>query len=209
MNILIIGASKKTSIGYSVGESLKAQGHSVIYASRSGILGKKCDITNTRSVKALLTSTKPHVVILAAGLFLDSGRVGKLQDMRRIQQHLLAKSFGGLVVADTLMTIRPNAQLIVFGGRDVSGDATFAPYTIGNGALWGLVRFLNKHSKIKASYIDLPFVEGSTMEKQFNSVERHKVKRGNVAPKDIACIIAEIVGAKERRERVVLGKGAT
>lgn len=207
MNILILGASLKTSIGYTVGELLQTEGHTITYASRSGKLGVQCDITDPRSIKKVVATSKADAVIIAAGIFLNSGHVGKLKETDRVRQHLLAKSFGALVVADALVAARPDAQLIVFGGRDVSGDPGFAPYTIGNGALINLIKFLDRHKSVDAYYLDLSFVEDSTMEKAFAARTGKSTKHGNIAVADVAAAIRKILLRKERRRRIVLGKG--
>lgn len=209
MNILIIGASTKTSIGYSVGEFLRENGHCVQYASRGGKLGLRCDVTQAKSIVAAIKKTKPDVVILGAGLFLRANRIGSLRDVEKIKAHLLAKSFGALMLADALVAQKNAAMLVVLAGRDISGNPGFSPYSIGNGALWNLVRFVNKHTRFRAFYIDLPFVEGSTMQKQFSKAIRRAKQKGSIATDKVIRAVAKIVRGSEKRERIVLGKGTT
>jgi len=209
MNILILGASSKNSIGYTVGEELHmADKHSVTYASRTGKLGLKCDVTNPQQVKRVLLKIKPDVVILAAGIFTAPQMFGSMRGWSRVAEHLMAKALGPLVLANafkSLKTRRPQ-YLFVFGGRDVSTELGFAVYTVGNGALWSFVRFLNRHSLIKAFYIDLPFVRESTMEKQYCRITKSKISDISIGVNEITKAIQKILDGKVKRKRVLLGK---
>ncbi len=129
MNILIIGASSKNSIGYIVGEKLKIHHeHSVVYTSRNGKLGLKCDVTHPRNVRRILLKTKPGVVVLAAGVFTAPKILGSIRSWSRITEHILAKSLGPLVLANAFTSLKPKRvrYFIALGGRAVSSESGLA-----------------------------------------------------------------------------------
>ncbi len=212
MKILILGASTKASIGYMVGELLRAEGHSVTYASRSGRLGARCDITSPPSVRALMRDVRPDVVIFAAGVFMTPKAVGKMRNLEKIAAHVNAKSVGSLIVCNQLARLKKRSYVIMLGGRETSSDPGFAAFTVGNGALWSLVRFLNAHTIINSYFIDLPFVEGSAMQKAFlksaDKRARHAAVDG-MKPAKIASVVSRILSGKEKRLRIILGRGTS
>jgi NAD(P)-dependent dehydrogenase (short-subunit alcohol dehydrogenase family) len=207
MNILILGASSKTSIGFTTGEVLRLHGHSVVYGSRSGKLGTRCDVTKPKEVRRLMAKTRPDVVILAAGVFGAPKKIGTLSDWKRTDDHVHAKSFGALVVANEFARVRKIGTLVVLGGREISSHPGFAHFTIGNGALWSLVRFLNTNTAIAAYYLDLPFVTDSAMHRHYIRVTRHQVA-GEITESTIANVITHIIEKRPKKKRIVLGRGA-
>ena len=207
MKVVILGASSKKSIGYHVGEHLVAAGHKVVYASRSGKLGLRCDSTNPRQIFGLLKKEKPSVVINAAGVFLPSVRLGLARDWKKTEQHLLAKSLGALVVLDAAIAVKGITHFIALGGREISGDPGFAAYTAGNGSLWALVRFAAKHTRIKTYFIDMPTIEGSTMESKHLQRMRLTGSRVSVKAEVVTNAVVEILSGKhESGSRIILGK---
>jgi hypothetical protein len=206
MNILIFGASSKSSIGFTVGEILRLHGHSVVYASRSGKLGTRCDVTKPQEVRRLMAKTNPDVVILAAGVFSAPEKISDIASWKHTGSHLRTKSFGALVVANEFARARKRGALVVLGGRDVSSHPGFAHFTIGNGSLWSLVRFLNRHTSVDAYYLDLPFVTDSTMRREYVRTTRHRVA-GEITSQKIAHSVAVIITRRPQRKRIILGKG--
>lgn len=206
MNILIIGASTKTSIGYGVGEILRKHGHTITYASRRGALGERCDISNPKAVRSLIVRRGPDVVVVAAGVFSSPRRIGNKQSWKRIGSHICAKSLGALVVANELAREKKEVQFIALGGREISSHPGFVQFTVGNGALWSLVRFLNTHTRIPAYYVDLPFVTSSTMHQEYIRATHTHVS-GEVTPIEIAETIKHIIALRPKRRRIVLGGG--
>lgn len=206
MRVLILGASSKRSIGFCVGEYLKKRGHSIVYASRSGKLGVSCDSTKPKSVRALIAKVKPSAVILGAGVF-SPAHLGKIYSWRTIREHVEVKSTGALVVANAFLGVRSISKFfIVLGGRELSSDPTFIAFTLGNGALWALVRFLNLHTSLLAYYIDMPTIEGSAMAKKYNSKNRNTMN-GAVSADVVASTIATLLDRKVRgNARVLIGE---
>lgn len=169
MKVVIFGASSHTSLGYYIGDYLAHKNkYDVIYASRSGKLGLKCDVTNPKEISSVFSKQKPNLVIYATGVFSKPELVGKFKDWEPMKKHILAKSLGILVLANEAIKSKSMRKLIVLGGRDISAEPGFAAYSIGNGALWSFVRFFAKHKKEVATYyVDLPFIKNSTMEKNY------------------------------------------
>ena len=132
--------------------------------------------------------------------------------IRALQAEGRSKKVRGDIVCNELARLKKRSYAIMFGGRETSSDAGFAAFTVGNGALWSLVRFLNAHTNINSYFVDLPFVEGSAMQKAFlksaNKRARHEAV-GGMEPVKIARVITRILSRKEKRRRIVLGKGST
>lgn len=139
--------------------------------------------------------------------FAAPKNVGNLSDWKRIANHIRAKSFGALIVANELVRVNSNVTFLVLGGREVSSHTGFAQFTIGNGALWSLVRFLNTNTKMAAYYLDLPFVTGSAMHRDYVRTTGDRVT-GEITEKKIADVIARIIARRPKRKRIVLGKGS-
>lgn len=208
MKILVIGASSKNSIGYQVGEHLRHSGnHTPIYASRSGKVGVRCDITDQKQVRLLVTKMQPDVVILGAGVFAKPANLGTIRDWKKSIAHIQAKSIGALAVADAMAGSKKRPRsLITLGGRDISASTSFAPFTVGNGALWALTRFVAKHTSMRAYYIDLPFVYGSAMAKQY-SKQTGKNMDSVISLEMVARAIERILkGTARNGARIMLGE---
>ena len=209
MNILIFGASTKNSIGYHLGESLRLIGHKISYASRSGRLGFQCDVTVAADVRRVLQRFEPDAVVLCAGVFVPPHVVGSIETWDKIATHLSAKTLGALIVFDELTRLGKITQVIVLGGREVSSDPGFAPYTIGNSALWGLMRFLNRHTSLSVFYVDLPFVENSTMQQAYlraKHTDPHAALSG-ISPSHVTQAVLRILCGQSKSKRIILGKG--
>src|ERR1043166_2275332 len=169
MKVLILGASSKKSVGYLVGEYLRSQGHQATYVSRTGKLGIACDITNPRHVKKIVSRLEPDILIISAGDFMPLVPIGSFKDWDAVRSTLAAKSFGPLVAANKFASTKTSGPkfLIALGGREISASPLLAAYTVGNGSLFALVRFLARHTKIRAFYIDLPAIAGTAMMSRF------------------------------------------
>lgn len=207
MRILIVGASSEQSVGYLVGESLKQKDHGILYASRSGTLGEKCDICHQSDVLRVFRIFQPDVVIQAAGVFTSPQRLGRARMRTKMADHILVKSYGMFVGLDAAMRTPSVRHVIVFGGREVSSDPRLAVYTAANGALWALVRFAAQHlSEHFASYfIDLPLIENSTM--AIMMAFSDKRPDGSLSADRVAETIEEILcGRHEPGTRIVLGE---
>ncbi len=171
MRILIIGASSKMSLGYQLGEQWKKErGHDVFYASRSGKLGSKCDVTDHRQVLRLVEKTQPDTIIQAAGIFFPAQELGKIEDYKKIQRHILAKTYGTLLLLDAAARVKRVGNFVVLGGREVSGLSGYAGYTCGNGGAWALIQFAARHlSQLRTFFVDLPLVDDTTMGLKFKA----------------------------------------
>lgn len=163
MNSLIIGASSERSIGYHIGEHLRTRGNHVAYASRSGTLGHVCDVTDPRAVQSLFAEEKPELVIHAAGgAFLDTRPLGECTDWKDMADHVAAKSFGAIVLLDAAVRTGTVKHFVMLGGRATFGDEKMAAYAAGNGALWSLTQFANRHvTTFRTFYLDMPIVVGT------------------------------------------------
>jgi hypothetical protein len=188
MKITIFGASSKESIGYFVGNSFSENGNAVVYASRSGSLGVKCDINDPESVSSFFKEEMPDIVINAAGVFSPPQKLGQITEWESMRAHILAKSFGNLVLADASQRFGVK-RLIVLGGRALSSHPGFVQYTIGNGAAWALASFAARHNVLHTTYIDLPLIRNSNMGKLYLASEpedqRAEIDRSAVDVKDV------------------------
>ncbi len=157
MKAIIFGASSNTSLGYSIGEYLKLKNkYEVIYSSRSGKLGVKCNINSPKQVYSILSKEKPDLIINAAGVFHKPQILGSFKNTDLTNNHILTKSFGALILAEAAAKTQSVKNIIMLGGRAISSHPGFASYSIGNGALWALVSFFATHTKTpNIFYIDL------------------------------------------------------
>ncbi|MFZ2886463.1 MAG: hypothetical protein WA021_01440 [Minisyncoccia bacterium] len=205
MELLIVGVSSKSSIGYQVGELLRKYGHTPVYVSRSGKLGLACDIASPRKLRRLLAKVKPDGVIHAAGVFSSPRALGIINEWEKVRMHLEAKGFGALALADAMVATGRGKIYIALGGRKISAELGFANYTIGNGALFALVQFLAGHGALRSYLVDLPFVEGSTMHAAFARATGDTPK--GVPATQVASSIERILKGKYKNgSRVVIGK---
>lgn len=163
MRALIIGASSRKSIGYHIGEDLRRQGTTVVYASRSGSLGYKCDVTDFAAVTNLFEKERPDVVIHAAGgAFLNPVALGACVDWSAMAEHIAAKSFGTIVLLDAAKRTGSVKYFVALGGRPKFGDEKMAAYATGNGALWSAIEFANEYvPEFNSFYVDMPIVIGT------------------------------------------------
>ncbi len=203
--VLIVGASSKTSIGYHVGEYLREHGYEAVYASRSGKLGIKCDLKNPSQVKKMLAAEKPEIVIHAAGVFCPPQVLGEIDQWSEVFAHIDAKSSGALVLANALIVVGTVHTFIALGGRETSSEPDFAMYTISNGALWGLIRFMATHTKINSYFLDMPFITSSTMNKAYQETTGKRPLGENMNV--VFFTIEEILNGKyENGKRILLGQ---
>lgn len=172
MKAIIFGASSHTSLGYHIGHYLESKNkYTIIYTSRSGKLGIKCDVNEPKQILSILSKERPDLVVYAAGIFNKPQTLGSLKKIAPIRDHILAKSFGALMLADAIAKRPSVKKIIMLGGRAISSDPGFATYSIANGALWALVSFFAKHNHTtKIFYIDLPLVENTTMARSYISL---------------------------------------
>jgi len=204
-NVLVAGASSKSSLGYAVGEALKGQGYGVTYASRSGKLGVACNLDNVDAVNKLLKRLNPQIVVHGAGVFLTPLKLGKIKHWESVKSHLGAKAFGALVLANGAAGLEKQPTFIVLGGRETSAHPGFAPYTIGNGSIWALVRYLAQHSGIKAYFLDLPFVNNSTMHLKYAQFAG-KMPRG-IDTNEVTKTVERLMKGKYKNgSRIILGE---
>ncbi len=205
MKILILGASSKTSVGYTVGEILRQGGHAVRYASRTSRIDLTCDVTDPRELEHAFREASPEVVIHAAGVF---GRAQKLGSIRRVavEDHLLAKSLGTLLVLNAAEAAGTVHSVIAFGGREISSNPGYVVYTIANGAMWSALQFANRHTKLRCYFLELPLVEGSKMASQYLAdPSTAKPEPGTTAtPTGIAEKVEEILAGEHNPTRRVL-----
>ncbi|HEY4517247.1 MAG TPA: NAD-dependent epimerase/dehydratase family protein [Candidatus Paceibacterota bacterium] len=206
MRILIVGASSKKSIGYLVGECLKKKGHNILYASRRGSLGEKCDLLIQADVLRLFRSFQPEVVIHAAGVFTRPQRIGKAKMHSKMADHILAKSYGTLALLDAARRTPGVRHAIALGGRAVSSDPGLAIYTAANGALWALTQFAAQHlsNHFATYYVDLPLIENSTMARRLFP---ESSPDGSVSAGGVAVVVEEALrGQHQSGRRIVLGE---
>lgn len=209
--IVIFGASSEQSIGLLVGRRLEQNGHRVVYTSRSGRSGRACDILNATSVAKLLRKEKPDCIIHAAGVWMRMEKLGKITDWENIQRNILAKSLGALTVLDCVLKSSPAPMVIVLGGPAVSGEARFAGFTVGNGALWGAVQFAAKHTPLQVFYVEMPTIWPSAMmmsySKTVSSATAQSVQAASASPLAVYKTINKILQGKyQSGARVLLGK---
>lgn len=203
--VLIVGASSKNSIGYHVGEYLRSRGYEPVYASRSGKLGMKCDLESPAEIKKLLAMGKPGVVIHAAGVFNAPQAVGAISEWSKVFAHLYAKSSGALMLADAVVASKSCRVFIALGGREISDECGFVAYTIGNGALFGLIQFMAAHTPIQSFFVDMPFIRSSTMEKAYQKATDQGPRGRSV--NDVCRTVENILDGKNKNSaRVVIGK---
>src|SRR3990167_9194847 len=105
MNVLIVGASTKESIGYAIGLHLKKQEHAVTCASssgrqieplwQSGIACQLLRIEVPRDVRDVFCRLKPDLVVHAAGLYMPACPLGSSSPSVRFStwMHLEAKCY--------------------------------------------------------------------------------------------------------------------
>ncbi|HAR54860.1 TPA: hypothetical protein DCR79_01025 [Patescibacteria group bacterium] len=208
MKIIIFGVSSKSSVGYLLGQQLNAHDKlQIIYASRSGKLGYKCDITNPRFVQKLMSKEKSDVIINAAGVFSTPQKLGNFNDWSKVKQHILARSFGSLILADAAIKSSNVKKIIMLGGRATSSDAGFAAYSTSNGALYALTQFISQYTKLSVYYVDLPMITDSTMAKALlgSGPKLTAIKSTDV--KMITAVIKKILSNKYRDgTRIIVNK---
>ena len=161
MRALIIGASSDRSIGYHIGEHRKSLGDDVAYASRSGALGYKCDVTDIGALQRLFERERPQVVVLAVGTALQNPSINSFDDWQRQCDDIMARSIGAHATLIAAWIIGTVTHFVALGGRAKFDDPNLETYTISNGALWGAVQHANAHGQVKTVYVDMPFVRGS------------------------------------------------
>jgi len=211
MNILVIGASTRRSVGYLVGEYLRSRGHTVTYASRSGRMGVVCDVTNPLDVKKLISRHKPNVLIIGASSFVPTVRTGAIRDWASVQDFIMAKCFGPIVAANAFVKSRAKGPkfFIALGGREISASDEMMTYTVGNGGLWSAVRFLARYSPIRAYYVDMPPITGSAMfdiylrEKSLTRNSPYRKKERSFI--DVARAVDRIIDGRMHKRRMILG----
>lgn len=214
MRVLIIGASSPQSIGFQIGEMLRATDHEILYASRrekwqENISFQSCDATKAREVAKLFKAFLPEMVIYAAGVFSNTQSLGAINDWSMPRAHIEAKTIGALAVLDAAVRIGTVKRVIFLGGREVSAHDGFAAYTCANAAMWGLVKFATKHVRqFSTHYIDLSMVEGSTMANLYLSdPARKKSTDGAISIDVLTEVIQAILAGKcAAGERIILGQ---
>lgn len=207
MKTVILGASSDKSLGYHIGTYLeKKSGHSVVYASRSGKLGIKCDTNEPKQVGALLANEKPNLVVYAAGVYSEPQILGSFKKYTEVNSHILSKSFGALVVANAVAATPSVKTFIILGGREISSDPGFAAYSVANGALWALVSFFAKHKKTpKIYYVDLPLIKNTTMGQLYTISHGSSVDQAS--PETIIDTVSKIIDNKYRSgSRIIVCK---
>ncbi|MEZ4103734.1 MAG: hypothetical protein R3B60_00410 [Candidatus Paceibacterota bacterium] len=195
MKIIVFGASSKTSIGFYVGEYLKKLGHTVVYASRSGGLGEKCDINEYRQVYALLNEYKPDVIVNAAGVFTGLELIGQLKDFSIIKDSVFVKCYGSLLLADISVKLGVNT-LIVIGGHTEPCDSGFFIYNMVNNAMLSLVKSIVKQTRaLEAYYLEIPAIKNSSMVKE--AMERESAKSLDAHDAvDVCKIVEDVINGK-------------
>lgn len=218
--IMVFGASSKRSLGYLVGESWKLStlpeiervDNRVYYASRSGRLGRKCDITRYKQVGKMFRDIAGHpsAVIQAAGVYTPARRLGESLYDPAVHAHILAKSVGTMNLLDAAVRSTRVRNFIVFGGREMSSNPGYVFYTAANGAMWSLVQFANRHTRLRAYFIDLPLVERSAMGKKFLADPGVDVDPTGVIPVQVVTdTVTKIMRGEVEPGRIILGEGWT
>lgn len=216
--IMVFGASSKRSLGYFVGESWKLStlpeieriDNRVYYASRSGRLGRKCDITRYKQVERMFREVAGHpsAVIQAAGVYTPARRLGESLYDPAVHAHILAKSVGTMNLLDAAVRSTRVRNFIVFGGREMSSNPGYAFYTAANAAMWSLVQFANRHTKLRAYFIDLPLVVGSAMGEKFVADAGVNADRTGAIPMHVvADTVIKILRGEVEPGRIILGEG--
>lgn len=207
MKAIIFGASSYTSLGYYLGQYLKhTHGYDILYASRFGKLGIRCDINNSKKVITILSKEKPDIVINAAGVYSRPQVLGIFKEFDKAKSHILSKSFGALVLADAAAKVPSVKCIIMLGGREISSNAGFAAYSVGNGALWALVSFFaNHHPATNIFYLDLPLIKNTTMGKHYSALKGNSDEQ--TAMQSVTRIIKKIIQGRYRSgSRIIIGK---
>lgn len=204
MKILILGVSSKTSVGYTVGEILRKQRHVVHYASRTSQIDLACDVTVPRELERTFREVSPEVVIHAVGVFCRAQKLGSIRRVT-VEDHLLAKSLGTLLVLNAAEAAGTVHSVIAFGGREISSNPGYAAYTIANGAMWSALQFANRHTKLRCYFLELPLVEGSKMASQYLAdPSTAKPESGTTTtPTEVAGKVEEILAGEHNPNRRV------
>ena len=214
MKILILGTSSKSGVSYLIGEILREADHEIIYTGRNDrkldrLVEHKivrCDVTVPADLAKRFEEYSPDVVIHAAGAYCSPKKLGTIRRLA-VEDHLLVKSLGTLLVLSQAAATPSVQYVIALGGREVSQDPGYSMYTVGNGAMWSAIQFANLHSNLKCFFLDLPLVEGSTMAAKYLADEATD-KSGlthSISPLEIAIEISEILtGARDSAKRIVL-----
>jgi len=212
--MLVIGASTEESLGYQVGESVRQLlGCRVEYASRSGFLGRQCDVRDATMVRNIVNDVRPHVIVQAAGVYSDGQELHELGAttlLPSMYAHILAKSIGTLLLLGAAVATGGVRHFVAFGGREVSSAPSYGVYTAANGAMWSVVEFANRHTNIRSHLIDLPLVEGSAMGKRF--LEDTKVNAdvsGAIPMQTVTETVLSILRDEVEPGRIILGEGWT
>ena len=168
MKLLIFGASHSDSIGRSLGQALAIE-HTIVYASRSGVYGRVCNIAEPDDVAKILEEVHPEVIIHCAGIFPQKlEALGAISDWAVVRGNIAAKVLGSIVLLDAAIKFGGVQKILFMGGAQLSNEPGFSFFVPCNAGMAGAVLIAPVHlGSLQVFYLEIPVVVDSYMLKQY------------------------------------------
>ena len=204
MKTLIIGG-KKGNIGGFIGNNLFGETKTVCRNSQESL-----DIGDRRQVAEIIKRYRPDNIIVAAGFYPKTEKLGSIKDWKGVYECLQTKIIGALNVINFAVKYKVK-KLIIIGGSEISSDPKFCHFTIANGALWSAVNFAAKHTKTKTYYLELGVVLTSPMgnkyTKNLSKKDKNKIFSASVKMQDVLDEVVKIIKNEHKNgERIKVNK---